>query len=594
MYSKLKIIVPAAIFIVFALSQYFQWLLPVNNLINDNIMTSRRAAHENIIIVGIDERSINEIGVWPWPRSFMAETVFQLSEMGAAVIGINVLYSTAGAVPEYDQMLVEAAAVADSRLVLGGAGDPSRFQEDPDFIEIDHFELPFDELERLVNVGFLNVIEDGDGIMRRAVTAFRFGDVTVNSLPFEIYRTYRQIMGQTALTLADIPLDDNGQFPIRYVGGPNSFTTISLWGVINGHYPAAMFENSIVLVGSFAHGTGESTFTTPMERNIPTHAIELYANIIQNFLEGVFLTEAGWVLNLAIFAIVAIIFILVLQKLKPATAIILTFSLIAITLFGGRLVYSQLHTILSIGDIVIFLGISYIAYLVVSIVAAQNDKQEIKNLFGRFVAPEVVEQIVSGGVDIQLGGVVKEISALFVDIRGFTAFSEANPPEKVVDMVNRYLELTSTSIQQNRGTIDKFIGDATMALFNAPNDVPNHALCAVRAAWAMKQGAISLQAEIMEEYGVDLQFGIGINTGSAVVGNMGSDFRMDYTAIGDAINTAARLESSATKGQIVISDATYQEVKDYVEVVELGEMSFKNKSVGVLVYSVENVIEGRR
>jgi len=574
--------------VAFGVVQYFQWLRPVDNLIHDNIMVSSRTRSDSIIIVGIDERSINELGMLPWPRDIMAETITQLTNMGAAVIGVNVLYDAVGTIPEYDQALIDAAAETD-RLVLGGSGVVSRFQEGTDLLEIDDFIVPFGELGFITTVGFLNPLPDADGVLRRSLTAFRYGDITVHSFPFEVYRTYRRAMGQEPVALGDIPLDESGAFPIRYVGRPGSFRAVSLWGVINQEYPAAMFRDAIVLVGPFAAGVGDGNYPTPLERRIATHGIEQHANIVQNFLEGIFVADAHWVLNLALFIFIGVIVILIFIMAKPLIALIATVVLLAALLFGVRLTYDHLHIIVNIGAILFFLVTCYLASLIISIFAAQSDRQEIKNLFGRFVAPEVVNQIIAGGVDIQLGGVVKEITALFVDIRGFTAFSEANQPETVVDMVNRYLELTSTSIQKNSGTIDKFIGDATMALFNAPNDVPNHALCAVKAAWAMKLGAAPLRDEILKEFGVDLQFGIGVNTGSAVVGNMGSDFRMDYTAIGDAINTAARLESSAGKGQIVISDATYQQVKDYVEVEELGEMHFKNKSVGILVYSVINV-----
>jgi adenylate cyclase len=203
----------------------------------------------------------------------------------------------------------------------------------------------------------------------------------------------------------------------------------------------------------------------------------------------------------------------------------------------------------------------------------------------------VVREIVAGNVQVQLGGIEKVISLLFVDIRGFTAFSETNSPENVVSMVNRFLSLTSRSIQENGGTIDKYIGDATMGIFNAPNDLPNHALCAVRAAWDMKQGAVALRQEILRDYGVDLQFGIGINTGTAVVGNMGSESRMEYTAIGDTVNTAARIESRAGKGQALLSDATYQLIKNAVFAVELGVINVKNKAAGVRVHSLEFVFE---
>ncbi|MCL2565540.1 MAG: adenylate/guanylate cyclase domain-containing protein [Defluviitaleaceae bacterium] len=587
MYKKLKIFMTIMFFVLFGLTQYFVLFPSMDNMIHDNVMVSGRNVMDNIIIVGIDERSINEIGSWPWPRFFMAEAITRLTEMGAAAIGINVLYDTTGAVPEYDEALLNAAMGTD-RLVLGGMGILSPFQDASGILEIEYYVLPFDELGEIVTVGFLNAIPDeSDGVMRRSVTSLRFGDITVHSFPFEVYRTFSHAMGRNVTE--DIPLDRDGQFPIRYVGGPQSFNAVSLWGVINEHYPSAMFRDAIVLIGPYAQGIGEGGFTTPIERGIATHGVEIYANIIQNFLEGVFIVDAPWWLNLAVLALSGLVIILIFQYLKPQTALIATILLVAALLAGARVAYDNFHTIIRVGDTILFLGICYLSNLILSILAAQNDRQQIKDIFGRFVAPEVVNEIISGGVDIQLGGVVKEITALFVDIRGFTAFSEANPPEKVVSMVNRYLELTSTAIQENNGTIDKFIGDATMALFNAPNNVPNHALCAVNAAWAMKKGAAALQKEILKEYGVDLQFGIGINTGVAVVGNMGSDFRMDYTAIGDAINTAARLESNAGKGQIIISDATYQLVKQYVEVEELGTVNFKNKSVGVLIYAVENV-----
>lgn len=588
MYKKLKIIVPIILLVIFITTQYFTVFQQLDNIIHDNILASSREPASNIIIVGMDERSMQEIGMWPWPRYFIAETISRLEEMDPAVIGISVRYDLAGAVPEYDQMLIDAASASD-RLVFAGEGILSPFQ-DSNILEIENFILPIGDLGLDHVVGFVNDIADGDGVMRRSLTSFSFGDIRVHSFPYEVYRMYRNSMGQ--VPIADVPLDSNGQFPIRYVGGPETFRAVSLWGVLHGEYPDSWFKDAIVLVGIYAPGAGDVGFQTPLNHRIPTHRVEIYANVVQNFLEGTFLVDAAWWVNTLVLLVVAAIITVVFVKLKPLPSLIITILIMLTLLFGARITYDYMYAIIRVSDVLVFVVTCYMVNIIVSILSAQNDRQEIKALFGRFVSPEVVNEIIAGGADLQLGGVIKDISALFVDIRGFTAFSEANPPEKVVDMVNRYLELTSRSIQQNSGTIDKFIGDATMALFNAPHSVPDHALCAVKAAWAMKVGAAPLREEILAEYGVDLQFGIGVNTGAAVVGNMGSDFRMDYTAIGDTINTAARLESSALKGQIIISDATYQLVKDHVEVTELGSVNFKNKSVGVLIYSVENVIDG--
>ena len=600
MYNKLRILLPAIIFTIFGLTQYFGSMPGVNNFINDNILVSARPAAENIIIVGIDERSINEIGTWPWPRFFVAEAVNQLIEMEAAVIGINVLYDTLGTVPEYDEEFVSIAMETDT-LVLGGMGVVSMFQTPEELIEIEYYILPFDELAEAVTIGFMNALPDeSDGVKRRSLTSMRFGDITVHSFPYEVYRTYRRTMSRVSpedipldtmgqFPVEDIPLDTMGQFPIRFVGGPKSFTSVSLWGVINEEYHPAIFRDAIVLIGPYAQGIGEGNFATPMNRGIATYGVEIYANVIQNLLEGVIIIDGPWWLDLVILIFTGLIMAFFFKRLKPLAFFIVTLGITIIVLVGVRVTYDHMHMIVQVGDTIVCLWVTYVVYLSIAILSAQDEKRQIKDMFSRFVAPEVVNEIISGTVEIQLGGVVKEITALFVDIRGFTAFSETNPPEKVVEIINRYLALTSSAIQQNSGTIDKYMGDATMALFNAPNDVPDHALKAVKAAWAMKQGSDNLREEILREYGIDLQFGIGVNTGSAVVGNMGSDFRMDYTAIGDTINTTARLEENAEKGQIIISDATYQKVKDHVEVDELGTINVKNKKIGIVIYSVVNV-----
>jgi len=584
-YKRLKIIIPTVLFVIFGLLQYFQVVTVLDNLIHDNILVSTRPAFDNIVIVGIDERSINEIGSWPWPRLFIAEAIEQLVDMEAAVIGVNVMFDAPSIFPEYDEMLVRAAERADF-IVMGGGGNLMAYQDVRHLMEIDHYVYSFDALARVSEIGFLNGVQDEDGVMRRALTSMRYGDITVHSFPFEVYRAYRQFRGESPVE--DIPLDRYGTFPIRYVGGGRSFHAVSLWGVINEEYSRSTFRDAIVLIGPYAIGVGDS-FGTSVDRNNSTHSVEINANILQNFLEGAFVTNAPWWVNLLALLVAALVVALLFHWLKPVSAFLITVVLIVALLVGARVAYDQLLMIIRVGDIIVFLVFCYLANLTLGILSTTHEKKHIRGVFDRFVAPEVVNEIISGNVEVKLGGVVKEISALFVDICGFTAFSEANSPEIVVEMINRYLGLTSNAIRQNNGTIDKFIGDATMALFNAPHNVPDHALCAVRAAWAMKEGATVLRQEILKDYGVDLQFRIGINTGTAVVGNMGSEFRMDYTAIGDTINTASRIEANAGVGQIVISEATYLQTKDFIDVVDLGVINVKNKKAGIRIYNVINV-----
>ena len=584
MFKKFRILLPIILLVLFGFIQFLDFIPVLDNLIYDGFLVSEGTPSDEIIIVGLDDRSINEIGTWPWPRFYVADAVERLIEMNAAAVGVNILYIDTGIYEDHDTALVTAASKTD-RLVLASQ---LYFMDAHDFVAEDLL-LPFDELNEVSGSGFINVHLDSDGVMRRSLTSVKYGDIIVHSLPLEVYRTYTRVMGLPDNT-ENIILDEMGTFPISYTGGPESYRKVSLWGVINNEYNPELFNNKIVLMGPFAQGIGDPGFPTPLNQRHNTFSIEINANIIQNMLEGEFKHNADRLTDLFVLIVFGLIIIIFLYKLKPVPSVIFILSLIAAQLFIVWITYNQFNLIMKAGDSIVFMILCFFGNLALGILDAQHEKNHIHGLFGRFVAPEIVNELVLSGAALKLGGTEKEITVLFVDIRGFTAFSEINPPEKVVGMVNRYLALTSKSIQENEGTIDKYMGDGTMAIFNAPNDISDHALKAVRSAWAMKLGSEALREEILNEYGVDLQFGIGINTGNAVVGNMGSDFRMDYTAIGDTVNTAARLEANAEKGKIIISDSTYKFVKNFVEVTDMGVLNVKNKQVGIQIYSVDNVL----
>ena len=234
--------------------------------------------------------------------------------------------------------------------------------------------------------------------------------------------------------------------------------------------------------------------------------------------------------------------------------------------------------------------LTYAYFLVEGYLTEILRRRKVVSAFKKYVAPQVVDEISKqGDFKIVLGGESRDIAVLFVDIRGFTPMSESLEPEQVVEILNEYLQLTTESIFKNGGTLDKFIGDATMAVFNAPFDLDDYIYKAVCTARDIAAGSQALEEKLMARFGKTVSFGIGVNCGRAVVGNIGCDFRMDYTAIGDTVNTAARLESNAKKGQILISEYVYEAVKDRVEVTEIGEIPLKGKSKGVFVYQVDQV-----
>lgn len=245
------------------------------------------------------------------------------------------------------------------------------------------------------------------------------------------------------------------------------------------------------------------------------------------------------------------------------------------------------------GGVVLLLGAQAACLLCIVLLRLRGERRlrKVEHIIGRYMAPQVVHQILnSGEAGLRLGGTRRILTILFVDIRGFSMLSETAEPEEVVAILNEYLNLTAGCILRYEGTLDKFIGDAAMAVFNAPFFQEDHPMKAVQAAWAMKEGAAGLERRLMDRYGRQVQFGIGIHTGPAVFGNIGSLTRMDYTAVGDAVNTAARLESLAKPGQILISETTYEAVKDRIRVSSPGKLQMKGKEQEIVVYELEGVV----
>ena len=216
--------------------------------------------------------------------------------------------------------------------------------------------------------------------------------------------------------------------------------------------------------------------------------------------------------------------------------------------------------------------------------AETRRRQQIRRLFGRYLAPRVVEQLLANPDDVQLGGIRQEVTILFADLRGFTTMSEQHEPEEAVSILNQYLALATKEILAELGTLDKFLGDGMMAIFNAPVDLADHETAAIRAGLRMQRRLDRLIEE--SDGGLTTGFGVGINTGPAIVGNIGTPELMNYTAIGDAVNVAARLQSEAQVGEVLISGETYERVSGRFEVEDLGARQVKGRSQPVLVYRV--------
>jgi adenylate cyclase len=270
------------------------------------------------------------------------------------------------------------------------------------------------------------------------------------------------------------------------------------------------------------------------------------------------------------------------------TVVSLTSVLVlALALTGGSwLLFTRGDMFINAIDPVAVMLIAYIVNISIKAYFETKHKNFITKQFGRYISPDLVKQIASSEQELPLGGISKELSILFLDIRGFTTLSEKLKPAEVVDLLNVMFNLITEKTLENKGTIDKFIGDAAMLIFNAPLDLPHHEYYAVKTAYDIQKGMENVRAEILEKYGVEVSIGIGVNTGEVVVGNIGSYIRVDYTAIGDHVNIAARIESNTVANQILVSETTYERTKPYFEYHCIGERMMKGKTVPVKLYEV--------
>lgn len=556
----------------------------------DKLYQIPRGIDSKIKIIGIDEKTMNELGpIQTWSRSTYADLLNKLTENEDSkpmVVGFDIQFS--GNVDDGDAAFVEAAkqsgnVVIVNHLIYGKKLEPN--ERGLLVAPVTDVEEPYDELREVCSIGFSNVSQDSDGTVRRIIPVEKFNGTNQKMFSSILYEKYCEYSGVTPNT---VPTDKYGRSNINYSGRPGDYEYISMIDMLNGAIDTRAFKDSIVLVGAYAPGMRDS-FKAPTSGSQQMYGVEIHANILQSYIQGRFSVNGNRVVYIILVVIIAMLLHFLFRKLKPWQSLILLLVTIGAEVGILMAINNSGHTY-SIIYLPVILVLSYIYSLAMNYIYEKARKKKVLNAFKKYVAPEIIDEISkSGDFQIKLGGENRDIAVLFVDIRGFTTMSEVLEPEQVVEILNEYLSLTTKSIFDNSGTLDKFVGDATMAVFNSPFDLPDYEFKAVCAAMDIVNGGKALEKTLMEKYGRTVGFGVGVNVGPAVVGNIGCEFRMDFTAIGDTVNTAARLEANAKKGQVLISDALYERVKDRVEVAEIGEIPLKGKSKGVFVYEVTEV-----
>lgn len=583
-----------AVTILAFLVSYFQVLFSFDKIVTDPLYQTPSATNRSIRLIAIDEKTIAEYGdIKTWDREIWGDlvTVLNAGEKDPAVIVLDIMFVSTGDEASDERFAAVCAeggnVITAVNLVYGtdvGRNEAGELVVEKNQIQM--VEYPYESLKAVTSFGFANTRQDKDGYIRSTMAQVSFDGEQIDSLAVAAYRNYCAVYGIECR----LPKMYNGnQFDFAFAGKSGAYETVSMCDVLNGKVDVRAFAGSVVLVGAYAPGM-QDAYNVAIQKGAQMYGVEIHANIIEALLEGNTGVQGNVLVYSLVVALVCLGFCFVCTKLKMIPAAVFMVGLIAADVVAGKVLFGMGITV-GVVELPIFLMLIYAVHLVRGYLTELLRRRKVVSVFKKYVAPQVVDEVCKQGeFKLVLGGESRQIAVLFVDIRGFTPMSESLEPEQVVEILNEYLELTTKSIFANGGTLDKFIGDATMAVFNAPFELDDYIYRAVCTARDIAAGSEKLKEKLMERFGKSVSFGIGVNCGKAVVGNIGCEFRMDYTAIGDTVNTAARLESNAKPGQILISSEVYEAVKDRVEVTEVGVIPLKGKSNGVFVYQLDKVL----
>lgn len=589
MKKKIRDIIEAlAVWVIVFLMTITNVISPLDYIMKDALYQKPRGITSKIKIIGIDERTLEALGpIGTWSRQYYADLLEILNYDEAArpsVIGFDIIFS--GNIDEAgDKAFADAAKKSGNIVVASQLIYEEKAENNADGIKkypIEAIVNPYDGLKEAAICGYTNVSQDSDSTVRRIIMEESYDGQRLNMFSKAVYDVYCE---KNNITPNIIRSDKTGRTLINYSGKPGDYECISLIDVLDGKIDKRIFKDSIVLVGAYASGM-QDNFNVPNGGNRQMFGVEIHANILQAYMYNRFSVNGNPYMYGIIFGFICAVLHFLFKRIKLwVSSILLIFGIAAELIMCVAL--NNNGTTISIIYAPVMLIISYVYCLAIGYILERLKQKKVIKAFKKYVAPEVVDEISKKGeFHITLGGENRDIAVLFVDIRGFTTMSEILEPEQVVEILNNYLELTTKCIFKNKGTLDKFVGDATMAVFNSPFDLDDYVYRAVCAAWDIVQGGIELEGKLLERFGRSVGFGVGVNCGPAVVGNIGCEFRMDFTAIGDTVNTAARLEANAKKGQVLISDVVYERVKDRILVDDVGAIPLKGKSNEVFVYSV--------
>lgn len=576
-----------------------------------------RPPKSKIVIVAIDEESVRRLGRWPWSRTLHARLIDTVSRGKPEAIFLDLFFTEpdlehpkddlllSGAIKEAGNVyldyfflkedLVEEVNRESLKVIRENFSLSIQGKEVESIIRQKEVTTPIlSMVEGLKGAGYANIYEDEDDIYRHIPLLLRYRDALFPSIVLIMAKDHLGIKGKEIeidpdyslnLGTRNVPIDEQGEMLINFTGPAGNFRYISYYKVLEGKVPAAFFKDKIVLVGTTAPGIYDMRATSI--GIMP--GIELLANALENIIEGNFLRRTGqagtiWIiLSLGLVTgFLSSIFRRLIWCILSSLGIILAYFLLAVYLFEANHLWLEM---VRPGLAIVFGHVAVMGYRYMT---EERQKRQIKKIFKSYVSRQVADEILRDPSRLSLGGERKNLTVLFSDIRGFTSISETTEPEEIVEMLNEYFNVMVEAVFMWEGTIDKFIGDAIMVIFGAPVYYSDHARRAVYAALEMRKELRKLQEKWKREGRRIIDIGIGINTGEMIVGNLGSSQIMNYTVIGDNVNLASRLEGLTRRFDvpIIISQSTYERVKEIFEIKPLGKAQIRGKREEVMVYQV--------
>lgn len=585
---------------------------------------------KEVVIVGIDDRSLEKIGRWPWERKRVASIVDTLKNMGAKVIVMDIILSEPSKGDDILAKSIKRAGNVILPIVFDFKDEKKKLEDDmlfgsafPMVRKMDYLKifppisahsvlLPLKKFSRgAETLGYINMFPDKDGVLRWEVTAIEYNGEIYPSIDLQAVRLFLDLPMEAMILNATegielgkkfIPTDFWGRTLIYYYGPERTFPYISVLDVIEKKVDPSLIKDKIVLIGATAVGIYDLR-VTPTSPAMP--GIEKHASVIASFLKSHFVSQVANIINVLIVLISGILFAFLIVRVRAIYGAILAFAFISIIFFIGYLLFFVKGLWIDLSYSGNNLLIIYFVVTAYRYATEERYAKKIRGMFSSYVTEKVVNELIKHPNLAKLGGERREITVLFSDVRGFTTFSEKHTPEEVVAMLNEYLGEMTRIIFLWDGTLDKFVGDEIVAFWGAPVPQEDHAELALKCALHMMRRLKELEEKWVSEGKEPLRAGFGINTGDMIVGNIGAEGKkMDYTVIGDNVNLGARVEGLTRKydTDIIITESTLNKTKDIIMKGTFGHVSargldmvlVKGKAEPVNIYEIVSLPGGEK